>query len=217
MWVEYKEACNHMTCCYCRYQFCFVCLKSWGGEGLGFHEGAGCPAYGDPPSGYDNEGFEINDRGLHRDTGYNRAGLDRLGLLRTSQITNAIQHAGPPVYYAAGGMAYNNYMDDDDDDDQDDFDPLRAFFHEDDEPDSDDEEEYLDPEIAYADQNNTNAAEPADAVQDPEEGEGHDNDNDLSEESIELVGPVAGMGLGLGIMSRFGVSLSPLAVAPHLC
>ncbi|KAF1834616.1 hypothetical protein BDW02DRAFT_474557, partial [Decorospora gaudefroyi] len=64
--IELREACNHMMCCYCRYEFCFVRLVDWG---TGFHEDEGCPSYGDPIAGYDEEGFEIGERGLHRDSG----------------------------------------------------------------------------------------------------------------------------------------------------
>ncbi|KAF2786714.1 hypothetical protein K505DRAFT_259292, partial [Melanomma pulvis-pyrius CBS 109.77] len=66
-WLEHKEACNHMTCD-CRHQFCFICLQPW----EGFHEGDGCPSYGDPPVGYDDEGYEKSARGLHRLTGLTR-------------------------------------------------------------------------------------------------------------------------------------------------
>ena len=66
MWIEHKEACNHMTCCYCSHQFCFVCLLPWEGD---FPDLEGCPAYGDPTSSYDNEGYELA-RGIHRDSGY---------------------------------------------------------------------------------------------------------------------------------------------------
>ncbi|KAG9195674.1 hypothetical protein G6011_00795 [Alternaria panax] len=45
----------------------------------GFHQDDGCPSYGDPVEGYDAEGYELGDQGLHRDTGYNRAGFDRFG------------------------------------------------------------------------------------------------------------------------------------------
>jgi hypothetical protein len=75
-WIELSEACNHITCGSCRYQFCFVCLKDW----QGFHTDDGCPAYGDPAGGYDDAGFEISSRGLHLLTGRDRAGFDRRGL-----------------------------------------------------------------------------------------------------------------------------------------
>lgn len=55
-----------MTCCYCSHQFCFVCLLPWEGD---FPDLEGCPAYGDPTSSYDNEGYELA-RGIHRDSGY---------------------------------------------------------------------------------------------------------------------------------------------------
>jgi hypothetical protein len=80
LWIEHKEACNHMTCCYCRHEFCFICKLPW--DGSGFHDAEGCPSYGDPAAGYDEEGFERTGRGLHRDTGYNRNGFDRRGNLK---------------------------------------------------------------------------------------------------------------------------------------
>jgi len=43
VWMEHKEACNHMTCRYCRHEFCFVCLLPWTNEG--FHQDEGCPSY----------------------------------------------------------------------------------------------------------------------------------------------------------------------------
>ncbi|CAN9446600.1 unnamed protein product [Alternaria alternata] len=85
MWMEHKEACNHMTCHYCHHEFCFVCLQPWTSEG--FHQDAGCPWYGDPEEGYDNEGYELGGRGLHRDTGYNRMGLNRFG---QGQLSHAV-------------------------------------------------------------------------------------------------------------------------------
>jgi hypothetical protein len=85
MWMEHKEACNHMTCHYCHHEFCFVCLQPWTSEG--FHQDAGCPSYGDPEEGYDNEGYELGGRGLHRDTGYNRMGLNRFG---QRQLSHAV-------------------------------------------------------------------------------------------------------------------------------
>lgn len=75
LWIEHKEACNHMTCCYCRHEFYFVCELPW--DGNGFHDDESCPSYGDRVAGYDDESFEKTDRGLHRDTGYSRSGLDR--------------------------------------------------------------------------------------------------------------------------------------------
>ncbi|EDU46451.1 RING finger domain containing protein [Pyrenophora tritici-repentis] len=69
-WIELEESCNHMYCCHCRTQFCFICMMLWDG----FHEEVGCPAYGDPPAGYDEEGFELSWRGLHFETGLDRNG-----------------------------------------------------------------------------------------------------------------------------------------------
>lgn len=73
-YIELREACNHMTCNYCTHEFCWVCLLPWNG----FHDRVrGCPSYGDPE--YDEDLYEANTRGLHRETGLNRGGLDRLG------------------------------------------------------------------------------------------------------------------------------------------
>jgi len=79
-WIELKEACNHMLCSLCKSEFCFVCLQPWSSRSTGFHKGEGCPAYGDPIEGYDDEGFELTKRGIHRDTGMNRDGLNLLEL-----------------------------------------------------------------------------------------------------------------------------------------
>jgi hypothetical protein len=84
IWFEHKDACNHMKCYHCGHEFCFVCILPW----EGFHTQAGCPAYGDPPGGYDDEGFEVGDRGLHRDTGYNRDGHNRLTLTPQNLTTD---------------------------------------------------------------------------------------------------------------------------------
>lgn len=73
--IEHKEACNHMICGRCHHEFCFICMLPW----IGFHGDAGCPHYGDPAVGYDDEGFECSTCGIHRDTGYDRHGLNRLG------------------------------------------------------------------------------------------------------------------------------------------
>ena len=62
-----------MTCPRCKHQFCFICMLSW----TGFHSDEGCPQYGDPTEGYDDEGYEKTKRGLHLDTGLNRAGANR--------------------------------------------------------------------------------------------------------------------------------------------
>jgi hypothetical protein len=85
-WVELMEACNHITCGSCRYQFCFVCLKSW----QGFHADEGCPSYDDPAAGYDKDGFEISSRGLHLFAGRDRAGFDRFGLNAAGRHRNAV-------------------------------------------------------------------------------------------------------------------------------
>ncbi|CAA9963674.1 ibr domain-containing protein [Pyrenophora teres f. maculata] len=75
-WIELKEACNHMRCNYCRSDFCFICMNPW----TGFHVQIGCPVYGDPPVGYDEEGFELSWRGLHFETGLDRNGYDLFDL-----------------------------------------------------------------------------------------------------------------------------------------
>ncbi|PVI07768.1 hypothetical protein DM02DRAFT_511621, partial [Periconia macrospinosa] len=71
IFLEHKEACNHFSCSFCEHQFCFICLLPWNGQ----HEG--CKLYGDPDEGYDEEGFERNDRGLHIMTGLDRNGKNR--------------------------------------------------------------------------------------------------------------------------------------------
>ena len=90
LWIEHKDACNHMTCCYCSQQFCFICLLPWEFT-EGFHESEGCPSYGDPSEGYDDEGYERTERGLHRDTGFSRAGRNRLGHERVSYLLRSEQ------------------------------------------------------------------------------------------------------------------------------
>ncbi|KAJ4348011.1 uncharacterized protein N0V89_009383 [Didymosphaeria variabile] len=75
MYIEHESACNHMTCQFCRYEWCFICLLPW----EDFHAADGCPVYRDPEDGYDDEGYENTERGLHRDTGLNREGLNRKG------------------------------------------------------------------------------------------------------------------------------------------
>ena len=74
-WIELSEACNHMACTECAHQFCFVCLVEWVVQ----HEQDGCPMYGDPKEGYDNELYERTARGLHLYTGRDREGYDRRG------------------------------------------------------------------------------------------------------------------------------------------
>ncbi|CBX97030.1 hypothetical protein IAQ61_008024 [Plenodomus lingam] len=76
VWVEHRDACNHMRCGSCCYQFCFICLQPWD-IAEGFHEGQGCPPYGEPMAGYDEEGYERTPRAIHRDTGYVRGGWNR--------------------------------------------------------------------------------------------------------------------------------------------
>jgi hypothetical protein len=51
----------HMVCGSRNYQFCFICLEEW----YSFHEYIGCPTHGDPPEGYDSEGFELMSWGLN--------------------------------------------------------------------------------------------------------------------------------------------------------
>ena len=85
MWIEHKEACNHMTCVYCQHEFCFICLLPRGGRG--FHDGEGCPSYGEPGTGYDSEGYELSTRGLHRETGRDRHGRNRMGTNRLGYVS----------------------------------------------------------------------------------------------------------------------------------
>jgi len=59
-----------MTCTFCLHEFCFVCLLPWAGYNLTWC----CPIYGDPPEGYDREGFERTPRAIHLLTGRNRNG-----------------------------------------------------------------------------------------------------------------------------------------------
>ncbi|PSN70764.1 hypothetical protein BS50DRAFT_486086, partial [Corynespora cassiicola Philippines] len=73
LWIEHKEACNHMRCTRCGHQFCFICLRGWDDQHMFTY---GCPQYGDPPEGYDEEGYERSRRGLHRDDGYDRNGYN---------------------------------------------------------------------------------------------------------------------------------------------
>ena len=120
-----------MTCCYCRHDFCFVCLMPWDGAP---HDGDGCPSYGDPPAGYDSEGYELTVRGLHRDTGYDRQGLNRFGRDRLDFARGRERVGHEPwsededeeddddatYYYAGGndnedefeGAGYEEYVDD---------------------------------------------------------------------------------------------------------
>jgi hypothetical protein len=78
--IEFEEACNHMTCARCEHEFCFICMLPW----TGFHSDDGCPRYGDPTEGYDDEGYEKSGRGIHLDTGLDRDGVDRVGRGRVS-------------------------------------------------------------------------------------------------------------------------------------
>jgi hypothetical protein len=173
-WVELREACNHMTCGHCRHKFCFVCLKPWGVLGPGFHQQDGCPTQGDPPGGYDDEGFEVGGRGLHRDIGYNRDGLDRFGLPRMSQVVGNAHFSDelgihPPMVNFHDDIPGQLYIlgaveDDESDSDSD--------------SDSEDEEEYLDPDIAYApresdNESNAGTIGSAGDVGEQEEHDGH--------------------------------------------
>jgi hypothetical protein len=102
--LELKESCNHATCTQCKHQFCFVCLLPFNGfhdwQSTPIHEarakpiprvGGGCPIYRDPCCGYDDEGFERNERnerGLHLYTGLDRDGGDRI----ENQHRTDVQH-----------------------------------------------------------------------------------------------------------------------------
>jgi hypothetical protein len=71
--IELRDACNHVTCSVCGHEFCFICLLPW-------RRGhRGCPYYGEAVEGYDDEGFERTERGLHVRTGLNRQGMNWLG------------------------------------------------------------------------------------------------------------------------------------------
>ncbi|EON62547.1 hypothetical protein W97_01771 [Coniosporium apollinis CBS 100218] len=70
--VELTDACNHLRCSVCRYEFCFVCLQWQYPPGGIVHD---CPPYGDPD--YDENGYD--ERGFHRDTGLDREGYDLAG------------------------------------------------------------------------------------------------------------------------------------------
>lgn len=78
IWIQLFEACNHMTCEHCYFQFCFVCMAGWEGD----HQG--CPVYGDLTGGYDAEGYQKQGRKLHVYTGLDRLGLSRLDPLLPS-------------------------------------------------------------------------------------------------------------------------------------
>jgi hypothetical protein len=57
-----------MTCASCQHNFCFICLLP------SLHLAWGYLVYGEPPEGYDDEGFERTPRGIHVLTGRNREG-----------------------------------------------------------------------------------------------------------------------------------------------
>jgi hypothetical protein len=93
--IELRQSCNHMTCAHCKHGFCFICRLPWHGfhdaQSVILHEGrtssgprvgGGCPIFDDPPVGYDEEGYELNKRGLHVRTGLNRNGCDRIEIQR---------------------------------------------------------------------------------------------------------------------------------------
>ncbi|KAF2443666.1 hypothetical protein P171DRAFT_495500 [Karstenula rhodostoma CBS 690.94] len=74
-WIQLYDACNHMTCENCYYQFCFVCMMKWSDVPHG------CPLYGDPAGGYDAEGYGLDGWGLHVYTGLDRSGRNRISIL----------------------------------------------------------------------------------------------------------------------------------------
>lgn len=96
MYIEHREACNTMECSHCRHCFCFVCLIPWTNK----HD---CPHYNDPEEGYDEDGYEKTPRGLHRDTGLNREGRNRLGIshLLAQAALGEDAIAGQILYYQA--------------------------------------------------------------------------------------------------------------------
>jgi len=184
VWMEHKEACNHMTCHYCRHEFCFVCLLPWTNEG--FHQDEGCPSYGDPVEGHDEQGYELGARGLHRDSGYSRAGLNRLG---QRQLSHAItQHDA-----ASDGDGYNDP----------DFDDHGYHDELDDDIDYGDERGYEDDELEYDEDDatdedtsddgiETDPADPAQVVHDPEdeaEQDGQTDHVDIESELSWIEGP----------------------------
>lgn len=78
-WIQLSEACNHMECSSCHHQFCVVCLLPWTGShgNEDVEDSWGCPTYGDPACGYDDDGFEKPPRGLHFYTGRDGLGQPR--------------------------------------------------------------------------------------------------------------------------------------------
>lgn len=65
-----ESACNHIICL-CNGEWCFVCLEPW----VDLETHGGCLRYGDPV--YDGEGYD--DKGFHRDSGFDREGFTRGG------------------------------------------------------------------------------------------------------------------------------------------
>lgn len=57
--------------CPCNGEWCFICLEPW----LPTKAHAECKHYGDPD--YDADGYD--ERGFHRDTGFDREGFTRAG------------------------------------------------------------------------------------------------------------------------------------------
>lgn len=89
-WIQLSEACNHMSCVSCHHEFCFVCMLPF----KSFHGSAGCPMYGDPKAGYDEDGVEKTKRGLHLYPGRDRDGHDRKGVnAQGEQRPETTEHA----------------------------------------------------------------------------------------------------------------------------
>ncbi|KAJ9643961.1 hypothetical protein H2201_008099 [Coniosporium apollinis] len=88
--IQLIDACNHITCKVCHYDFCFVCLQwYYPPEGIG-HD---CPSYGDPE--YDENGYDI--RGFHRDTGLDCEGYDLAGFNREGVDRNGVKRPFDPA------------------------------------------------------------------------------------------------------------------------
>ena len=68
------EACNHMTCAFCRHQFCFICLRRWQ-DTYATHDHH-CPESGDPAARHVKNGYF---RGFHLKTGLDKDGYDWYG------------------------------------------------------------------------------------------------------------------------------------------
>lgn len=41
--IEKENGCNHMTCNYCYYEFCWLCLKAYSNDHYSYFNYNGCP------------------------------------------------------------------------------------------------------------------------------------------------------------------------------